>query len=469
MSRNSLQLDREPELAAAVVLAGGDLEMAKMTAAQALTAQLASLPTGLRPAADVYALMLETAAKLTPSSGLLGAQQAATIYQMLGPAAGYGDLTPPTSVHFPADHRLHLDCGNEWYWLSANLDAEGPQGPVRIGLLIDMLRIRVVSKAVQAQAGWSDAECQVIWNAVTAVVSSPAGSAITRRNPNVQWAPVGGTVEFPEGGFVYRCGPDVMLGPQNVLPLEVVVADGDNISLQLSLSSGMPPTSAFFLQGQNGVTPPPTAGIYYSWPQLSVSGGLTIAGAAYEAAGVGWIDHQLLAPTVPASLPPPLQISGWNWCQFNFDNGEAFTAAAFQTGSIGANKLVPYGFFIRPLLGGWQAEPIIGGLAIDGLIPTLDQVFQPTAWTYQAGNFPGAFAPSPLDITITTAPWHPDGSFVTGDLAVPSEVPVSAAMAQRGTFGQAVTGRGYCETVGFEPRESYMQRAIAFLKGGPFG
>ena len=310
----------------------------------------------------------------------------------------------------------------------------------------------------------------MVRNAVTAVVSSEAGGAITRRMPNAQWAPVGGVVEFPQGGFVYRCGPDVMLGPENVLPLELIVDDGDNINLTLSLTSGMPPTSAFFLQGDKGVTPPPVAGIYYSWPQVSVSGSATVAGTRYDAAGVGWIDHQLLARAIPTTLPePPVQINGWNWCQFNFDNGEAFTAAAFQTGAIGANKLTPYGFFIRPLLGGWQAEPIIGGLALDGFTPMLDQVFQPTAWTYAAANFPGAFAPSPLDITITTAPWHPDGSFVTGDLAVPSEVPVSAAMAQRGTFGQAVTGRGYCETVGFEPRDAYMKRAIAFLNGGPFG
>ncbi len=276
-----------------------------------------------------------------------------------------------------ADHRLHLDCGNEWYWISANLEAEGPHGTVKIGLLIDMLRIRVVSKAVQADAGWSDAECQVVWNAVTAVVSGPGGSSITRRAPNAQWAPVGGVVEFPGLGFVYRCGPDVMLGPLDVLPLEVIVEDGENISLALSLTSGMPSGSAFFLQGVNGVTPP--VGIYYSWPQLSVSGKVTVGGIAYDAAGVGWIDHQLL---VPGALPPTQPINAWNWCQFNFDNGEAFTAAAFQIGAIGANKATPYGFYIKPLLGGWQAEPIVGALALDNFIPTLDQVFQPTAWTY---------------------------------------------------------------------------------------
>ena len=132
--------------------------MAKMTAAEALSAQLASIPKYLRPKDEAaYRLMCETAAALEPDGGGHAAGLVATIYQMSGVAGGYGDAHPPRSVKFPADHHLHLDCGNEWYWISANLDAEGPQGPVRIGLLIDMLRIRVVSKAVQAEAGWSDA------------------------------------------------------------------------------------------------------------------------------------------------------------------------------------------------------------------------------------------------------------------------------------------------------------------------
>ena len=33
---------------------------------------------------------------------------------------------------------------------------------------------------------------------------------------------------------------------------------------------------------------------------------------------------------MPPAPPPPVvqpELSGWNWCQFNFDNGDAFTAA----------------------------------------------------------------------------------------------------------------------------------------------
>lgn len=449
--------------------------MTKMTAAQALTAQLQSIPTYLQPKDPaVFQLMCETAAGLSPTGGSAAAGLAATIYQMSGAAGGYGDAHPPTSVSFPADHRLHLDCGNEWYWISCNLEAEGPNGPVRIGLLIDMLRIRVVSKAVQAQAEWSDAECQVVWNAVTAVVSDGAGSTITRRTPNVQWTPVGGSVEFPGETFVYRCGSDVMIGSADVLPLNVSVDDGANIALDIEVFTDMPAASAFFLQGQNGITPDPTPGIYYSWPQLQVAGVVTVQGQSYVAAGVGWIDHQLLAWDMP---PPPSftqpEFSGWNWCQFNFDNGEAFTAAAFQTGAIGTSKLIPYGFYLRRDGDAWNAEWVVGGLTIDNLIPTLHDVFQPTAWTYTALTVPTAAASSPTEVLITPAPWTTDGSFETPDLAVPSEVPVSVAAIRRTTAAdgapvvQAFDGVGYCETVGFEPRGLYMRRAVAHLQGGP--
>ena len=122
--------------------------MAKMTAAQALSAQLASIPAYLQPRDQAaFKLLRGTAARISPTGGSYAAGVAATIYQMSGAAGGYGDLHPPTAVNFPADHHLHLDCGNEWYWISCNLEAQGPDGPVKIALLIDMLRIRVVSKA----------------------------------------------------------------------------------------------------------------------------------------------------------------------------------------------------------------------------------------------------------------------------------------------------------------------------------
>ena len=215
-----------------------------------------------------------------------------------------------------------------------------------------------------------------------------------------------------------------------------------------------------------------------------MDGYVYVGDAAYKVKGSGWIDHQLLMRTPPAIPTPWPQIDGWNWCEFNFANGEAFTAAAFQTNMISVNPLVPYGFYLRRADDGqsWIAERLIGGMAVDHLIPTLHQVMQATSWTYTATNFPdqASALARPFDLTVTTAPWIDDASFETADLAVPSEVPVSAAMVNKaellhlvplGTspLGEAVTGVGFCETVNWEPWGAYQARALAFLKTGVDG
>src|SRR6185437_1998390 len=122
--------------------------MATMNAAEALTAQLNSLPDYLRPEPAVFDQLLASAAKLRADGGIPAAQRAAVIYKLQDAAAGYGDEPPPTSVRFPADHRMHLKCGNEWYWVACHFDATGPDGlPVRIAVLLDMLRFRLISTA----------------------------------------------------------------------------------------------------------------------------------------------------------------------------------------------------------------------------------------------------------------------------------------------------------------------------------
>jgi predicted secreted hydrolase len=452
--------------------------MATMNAAQALTAQLTSLPEYLRPEKAVFDQLLVSAGKLRPDGGSPDAHRAAVIYKLQGAAAGYGDDPTPAKVNFPADHRMHLKCGNEWYWVAAHFEATGPDGlPVRIAVLLDMLRFRLISTALQAEIGWTDAECQLVWNAVTVTISGLGGSRIHRRPLNVQWAKTGGVVQFPDDeGFVYRCGPDVIAGTPDVLPLNVVV-DDPSMFLNLQLTTDMPVETSFFLQGIDGVTPVPKPGVYYSWPQLKAQGAIVVDGVSYAVKdGNAWIDHQLMAPLIPTEATPRKSIDGWNWCEFNLANGEAFTAAAFQSDSLQVNPLTPYGFYLRRALDGrsWQATRLIGGLAMDHLIPTLPQVMQATSWTYTASNFPDqADAIPPFDITVTTAPWIADGAFETADLTVPSEVAVSVAMVNKANalingapLGLAVTGVGFCETVGWEPWDAYQPRAMNFLKTG---
>ncbi|HEY1751099.1 MAG TPA: hypothetical protein VGG29_07535, partial [Caulobacteraceae bacterium] len=169
---------------------------------------------------------------------------------------------------------------------------------------------------------------------------------------------------------------------------------------------------------------------------------------------------------------------GWNWCQFNFNNGEAYTCAAFQVGGISLNPLVYYGFYLKRQGDSWLAERVLGGMALDHLIASQNAVMQATSWVYTGTNLPDLSPspppspPPPFNVMVTTAPWVLDGSFVTADLATPSEVPVSATLtntalaATLSPLGEAVAGHGYCETVNWEPWPLYVARATAFLKDG---
>jgi hypothetical protein len=450
-----------------------------MSAGEAMRLSLESIPENRRvPYFDKL---------LDPAGRVSDATQASVICALLGDqGASYGANPPPPpgGLKFPDDHKLHLDMGDEWYWLSANLTVDGTDGRDQLAVLVVIARNRTVTNAVQAQAGWSDADAQVVDSTATVTLSTAKVSKIVRRSRNVQWAKLGGEVGFATDPFCYRCGPDSLTGPadgsRDVVPLTVVVDDGDNLNIRLAMSSDLKGETAFFLQGMNGYTPPPKAGLYYSWPQLQVSGTVVVEGTSYAVTGTGWIDHQMMMyePAPPSPAPSPLppapspgwtamqQFNGWSWCQFNFSNGDVFTGAAFQIGSLRTEAPFSYGFYLTRTDSGWEKVFLQGRLSLDRFLPGLENVLLPTAWRYEATDYEGGAL---ADLVVVPAPIYPDGSFTTGNLKVEGETPVTVTMLNRAANNTdsgpcvAVTGKGYCESVSYEPPEQYLARAFEFL------
>ena len=450
--------------------------MTKMTPAEAMTAMLEALAPSQRPFG--YGQLLEAAQGLTSGS----ATQAALILGVLGTSQFARIATPPpvgVPLSFPADHRVHLENSEEWYWISANLTAS--DGVTKLGVLTTTQNNRLVPQDIQALAGWSDAESHIAHSETIVAVNDGTRSFAVRRKPNVKWRIGGDDVVFPSADQpLYRCGDDVMTwGGDQVLPLRVQSGDGD-MSVDLTLSTDMPLESAWFLQAINGRTPPPRAGLYYSWPQLKVTGTVTIGEKVYEVSGTGWIDHQLMMATPPDALHPPPPIlpptlnaldngyRGWQWCQFNFENGDAYTGATFQDGAFRTNLPSTFSGYITKVDGVWVPQQVNAEWRLDALINTLSDVLQPTEWTYQlTGTHVDGAGVTATSGAIVATPLHPDGGFYGGGLQVNSEVAATVILTRNPVSGPATTlsGAGYCETVSAEPRAHYVKRALAVLAG----
>jgi len=333
-----------------------------------------------------FPLLYEAAGKLdtTPTPDLF----MMIIHSLLGRACSFDIDTPNENdkLRFPNDHHLHANMGTEWYWIACHMNVKNKNGESgRVSFMISMQKKRCVGLTAQEEAGWSDNETTIHANIATVTIDMGEGKkCIYRRSPNNQWPLKGGTASFSKPGedFYFICGSDSLRGSSQVLPLQVVIDDGDNMKIDVSLdcNSHVTRESAFFYQGKphltasggRGITTIPTPGIYYSWPQVVVKSGGTISvgGDTYTVeSGNGWIDHQLFMMSLKnanGQYPIPFiedasPFNAWAWQFFNLDNGHAFTGAAFILGEMVDKLDMHYGYYICPdNKGGWKADFITG-------------------------------------------------------------------------------------------------------------
>lgn len=352
----------------------------------------------------------------------------------------------------------------EWYYLACNLEVEGTGGQDRIGVFVDIARERAVSNVVQGQIGWSDSDAQIVYSMAMANVATRKDQYTVRRRSNAQWpakTPDSVAMSAPGDPFFFRCGPDVLQSTSpSVLPLQVLVDDGSNLRIELSVTSTL--GTPYFLQGDKGYIAPPDPGIYYSWPQLTVSGRVTANGTTYSVSGLGWIDHQVMmrTPAKPVVVPTSgtTYVDGWSWCGFNLKDGSAFTAAGFQLLNVAEPTLaVPLGFHVKRSADGWQTPIAVGGeVTLGGLESMLHGIEMPTDWVWAVAE---NSYPYPR-IDLHAVPWYPRCDIETENMVVICETPVDLKWAIDGV----PAGAGFCETFNFEPLLAYQKRALAFLK-----
>jgi len=432
------------------------------------------------------------------------------IHSLLGRARNIGSETisfnekgPEYNLKFPEDHRMHGSMGDEWYWIGCHLNVtDNNNNKGKLSILDTMQKIRSMGTDTQAKHGWTEEQVCVTCNiaTITTIMDDGETKNYYRRRTNEQWPLKAGQSSFSSEGepFSFKVGPDSFTGSNNVLPLKLFVDDGDNMQINIIFrhTDNLNLETSFFRQGVpipggnggTGITPLPRPGIYYSWPQVTVTGTVSVGGRTYKVnSGTGWIDHQLMMPSILDSKgkPDPLLYArtsknhpydGWLWQYYNLENGTSFTGAGFLQGEIPTDNIIKmvYGYFLEPnKQKGWDAVYIMGDQLLED-----PQTF-PSICDYQKSkpvtipiqrrydkltnllNWELLFHP----ISGHATPWYRDGSFNNPDQSFCAEFPADFVSQTK----HHPNGVGYLESVGFEKGDEHRSYALGVLKGFVLG
>ena len=239
---------------------------------------------------------------------------------------------PVRTLQFPRDHGSHPDLRTEWWYITGHLDAAGaPWGfqitffRSRVEGTQDMQSAFAAKQLLFAHAAVTDVRGgrllhdQRIARAGFGVVDASESDTDIRLQ---DWRLVRHDAAR-NPGEIERAG-DAALGrvhSERSRYEAQIISPG--FSLQLQFDSTQP----LLLQGQQGLSrkgpAPEQASYYYSQPQLSVSGSITVGGQRMvTSAGTGraWMDHEW-----SETLMHP-EVVGWDWIGMNLNDGGALTA-----------------------------------------------------------------------------------------------------------------------------------------------
>ena len=339
---------------------------------------------------------------------------------VLGAAAAAADspaVTPAARVSLPGDAGAHPEFRTEWWYVTGWL-ATAAGEPT--GFQVTFFRTRPTLERANPSAF---AARQVL--IAHAALSDPAHGRlwheqrVLRAGFGLAAAATGRTDVHVRDWSLAEQGTGL-----------VAVVRGEEFGFELALT----PTVAPLLNGTGGYSqkgPSPTAAsLYYSVPQLQVTGQIERGGRRLAVTGTAWLDHEWSSAYLDAASV------GWDWIGLNLDDGGALMA-----------------FRMRDALGGtrWaggtlrSADGRVRSLAPDEVRFTPRRrwrsprtaVEYPVEWQVAAGNLELALVPLLDD-------QESDSRATTG--AVYWEGAVEARLA-----GHRV-GRGYLELTGYGER-----------------
>jgi len=194
-----------------------------------------------------------------------------------------------TELNFPNDHGIHPEQGIEWWYITANLEAEtGETFGVQWTLFRTLMPANIEST-------WWDNNLYFAHFAMQHQQQHVAFEHFARA----------GQAQVISSPFTAKINHwQLASKTNNFLPLQLSAKEND---YQVSLTLDNSPLSLHGKKGYSQKTQSGHASYYFSYPFLDVNGDLTFAGKQYKVTGNAWYDREW-----SASLLDKNQL-GWDW------------------------------------------------------------------------------------------------------------------------------------------------------------
>lgn len=224
------------------------------------------------------------------------------------PRSDFAQALPGTEFAFPRDHGAHPAFRTEWWYVTGWLDAPGAQ---QLGFQVTFFRTRTgigednpsrfaPRQILFAHAALSDPrEGRLLHDSRAA----RAGFGLAYASTNDADVAIGDWTfrRLTDGRFTTRI-------------------TGGKLDMDLQLVATQPPLP----QGDGGFSrkgrDPGSASLYYSVPQLKVTGTVRRAGRSIAVTGSAWLDREWSSSYLEEGAV------GWDWTGLNLDDGGALMA-----------------------------------------------------------------------------------------------------------------------------------------------
>ncbi len=222
---------------------------------------------------------------------------------------------PRSRLRFPRDHGAHPDFRTEWWYITGHAKA----GEREFGFQVTFFRSRI--EATQAMTSGFAAKHLVFAHAAITDVQGnklwhDQRTARMSGNPQTDLASASETdtaITLRDWSLVRRDG------------VYVATLRTPDFSLDLRFSE----TQAMVLQGDKGLSrkgpDAAQASYYYSLPQLTAQGALTLQGQRHDVTGTAWLDHEWSQALLDR------RAVGWDWIGMNLFDGSSLMAYRLRT------------------------------------------------------------------------------------------------------------------------------------------